>query len=409
MGYFKPASYGILWMGALRGITRGVAFLKIAVLARLLSPLQFGLYGIASLVLALLEIVTETGINYFLIQEKSEIEDYLDSAWLVSIIRGLIISTFILIFAIPVSSFFNSPEVLSLILLISIVPFLRGFINPAIIKFQKNLEFKKEFAFRVIIFIIDAAISIYLAFLTRSATSLVWGMIAGATLEVLLSWVLVRTWPKLKVESIKVKKVLQRGKWITFAGIFDYLFHNIDDAVVGKLLNTSALGFYQVAYKISTLPITEGGAVIGRVVFPIYSKIADDLVRLRSAYLKVLGFTSLTTVSFGLILMIFADSLTLFFLGSNWLVIVPTLKVLAIFGVIRAVTATSFALFLAAKKQEYITFLTTVSIFGLAITILPLVEKFGLVGAAYASLVGAILGLPVMLYYTRKTLYDKES
>src|SRR3972149_7871504 len=91
MGYFRDTLNGIGWMGALRGVTRGLALVKTAILARVLLPAQFGIYGIATLVLGLLEMMTETGINIFLIQEKKKVDDYVDSAWAVSIIRGILI------------------------------------------------------------------------------------------------------------------------------------------------------------------------------------------------------------------------------------------------------------------------------------------------------------------------------
>lgn len=394
-------------MGILRGITRIIAFAKLAILARVLTPKDFGLFGIASLALALLEILSETGINAILIQEDSDIKDYIDSAWIVSILRGFLIAALLLIFAIPISTFFNSPESAGLLFLISTVPFLRGFINPAIVNFQKKLEFNKEFNFRLIVFTFDAVVTVFLALLIKSAESLIWGMIAGVVLEIILSWILVRPLPKLRIESVKVKKVLHRGKWITLAGIFDYLFHNIDDIVVGKLLNTATLGLYQVAYRISTLPITEGGEVVSKVVFPVYTKISGDKERLKKAYLKVLKSITLLMIPFGLFFIIFAEPFVLLFLGDKWLEIVPALKVLSIFGVIRAVSGSSSTLFLAVKKQEYITLVTLVSIVGLTLVVFPLVVKFGLLGAAYASLIGALVAVPFMFYFTRKVLYEK--
>ena len=137
MGYFKDTLKGVSWMGGLRATTRLFAFIKIAILARILSPSQFGLFGIALLILSLLETLTETGINIFLIQEKEELEKYNDTAWFVSIIRGALISGLIFIFAKLIVIFFRSPDAYSLLLLISLVPLLRGFINPAIVKYQK--------------------------------------------------------------------------------------------------------------------------------------------------------------------------------------------------------------------------------------------------------------------------------
>ena len=129
MSYFKNTLRGFFWMGFLRVSTRVVAFIKIAILARLLTPSQFGVYGIAFLVLAFLEITTESGINVFLIQEKERIENYINTAWLVSILRGIVIFLAIIYFSSPIASFFNMTESKPLIVLISFVPLIKGFIN----------------------------------------------------------------------------------------------------------------------------------------------------------------------------------------------------------------------------------------------------------------------------------------
>src|SRR3990167_7344642 len=94
MGYKTDAFKGISWIGILRASTRGITFVRLAILARILSPAQFGVFGIATLVLSLLEIITETGINVFLIQKK-DIKSYINSAWIVSIVRGFIIAIFL--------------------------------------------------------------------------------------------------------------------------------------------------------------------------------------------------------------------------------------------------------------------------------------------------------------------------
>src|SRR3989344_7147166 len=117
MGYLKDTIKGVSWMGGLRVGTRAVTFLKILILARILSPNEFGLFGIAMLALAFLEIVTETGINIFLIQEKADLDKYNDTAWVVSIVRGCLMSLALFIASPFITAFFNSPGALNILYL----------------------------------------------------------------------------------------------------------------------------------------------------------------------------------------------------------------------------------------------------------------------------------------------------
>ena len=386
-------------MGALRGAGRLMAVIRIAVLARLLAPQQFGLFAIASLAIALLEMLTETGINVFFIQEKDRVKTYLDTAWMISIVRGFVIFLVLLITAPFIAQFFKNQDAVALLRVISIVPLLRGFINPAEIKFQKKLQFSKEFRFRFFIFLFDGIVAIIAALVTRSVYSLVLGLISGVILEIAISFLFIKPVPKLSFESVKIKKIVGRGKWVTLAGIFNYLFHNGDDIVVGRLMDSYYLGVYQLAYKITSLPIYEAGEVFGKVTFPVYAKIAGDKKRLKKAFIKITLAISALVIPFGLILFLFPKQLVLLLLGDKWLDAVPVIKVLSVFGVIRAIAGSSSALFLAINKQEYVTALTFVSIIGLALTIVPLVDKYGILGAGYSALIGTFLAIPVIGFY----------
>lgn len=403
MGYFRDALKGMSWMGGLRVSVRGITFLKLAILARLLTPTQFGLFGIATLVLAFLEIFTETGINIFLIQENEDLKKYVNTSWVVSIARGTLMSLILLVASSLISSFFHAPDSYRLILLISLVPFVRGFINPSIVKFQKELLFNKEFYLRFAIYFLDAFVAIVVALVTKSAISLVWGMLAGALLEVALSHLIIKPRPKLDFDKKKLLKVVNRGKWVTAAGIFDYLFENVDDIVVGRILNAGNLGLYQMAYKISSIPITEVADVVKKVTFPVYVKIAGDTERLKRAYLKTIFFVGVVALFSGILLYLFADVFVKVVLGPNWLAIVPAIKVLSFFGVVRALLEATYPFFLSVKKQEYITAITFIGIIALSVTIYPLVKSFGIVGAGISALIGALVTLPTAYYYSARS------
>jgi len=386
-------------MALLRGSMRGMTVVKTVILARILTPSQFGVYGIALLVLGFLEILTETGINVVLIQEEGKTDKYISTAWIVSVFRGILISLIILALAPFIATFFDSPNAFNLIRFASLIPFVRGFINPSIAKFQKELQFNKEFWFRFLLFFVDTAFAISLGIITKSEYAFIWGMFIAAIIEVSISFFIVKPVPKVEFDFTKVKKVIARGKWITFAGIFEYLFQHLDDIVVGRLLGTAPLGLYQQAYRVSTLPISEVGEVFNKVTFPTYTKISEDRERLKKAFLKVTSVISLLVIPFGLVLFFFAKEVVLILLGNNWLGAVGALKVLTIFGILKAISNSAYPLFLSAKRQEIITLITLVGILGLAIPLIPLINRFGIVGAGYATIIGTLVGIPIGIYF----------
>jgi lipopolysaccharide exporter len=408
VGYFKDTLMGVSWMGLLRISTRGIAFFKIAILARILSPAQFGLFGIASLVLAFLEIVTDTGVNIFLIQEKGDTRKYLNTAWVISIFRGIFISLLILLLSPFIANFFNSPDALNLLRLTAAVPFIRGFINPSLINYQKNLQFNKEFNLRFVVFFIDALVAIIAAAITGNASSFIWGLIAGVILEVAISWVFIAPRPSFAFEFSRIKKVIHRGKWVTAYRVFDYAFREVDDIMVGRLMDTSALGIYQVGYKISSLPISEVSDVFGKVTFPVFTKIAHDKERLRKAFFKTFVVVTILTLPFGMIFYFYPDVIVRILLGEGWEGAIPVIKVLAVFGIIRGMSEPITAVFLAVRKQEYNTIVTLVSFTGLALTIVPLINAHGIIGAGISALVGSVVAWPFLIYFLFKALNTDE-
>ncbi len=401
MGYRKEAIKGVSWIISLRACVKAVSFLKTIILARILLPSQFGAYGIAMLVLSFLEVITETGVNVVLIQEKKT-DAYIDSAWIVSIVRGSIIMFLIILFTPLIAHFFNSEESTMLLYAISLVPFLRGFINPSIVKFQKHLRFQVEFWYRFSIFIVDSTIAIFFSLLTQHPIGIVIGLIAGVLLEIVLSHTIVKPGPTFRFQREYLRTIIHKGKWITASGMFNYLFHNADNMVVGKLLGSASLGLYQMAYSLSILPITEIADVFSRVTFPIFAKISTDKKRLRNAFLKTIIATSLLTVPFGLLLYLFPREIIAFILGEKWIFISSILPILAVFGIIRAISGFTSVLFLAVGKQKYVTMVTLLSTVGLLIPIVPLVQHYGMKGAAISALIGSVAALPVMVYYTWK-------
>jgi O-antigen/teichoic acid export membrane protein len=136
------------WVFALRFTNRGFGFVRKIVLARLLAPEDFGLLGIAFLSIYTLETFSETGFQSALVQKKTDINPYLDTAWTVCAIRGAILFGLLFLAAPFIAEFFGSPQATLIIRVIGVTILLSGFKNIGVIFFQKDLEFNKEFSYQ---------------------------------------------------------------------------------------------------------------------------------------------------------------------------------------------------------------------------------------------------------------------
>lgn len=404
MGYTRTAIKGVSWLTSVRVITRALSFAKTLVVARLLTPSQFGLFGIATLVLAFIEVMTETGVNIFLVQQKDNINKYLGTALSVSIIRGTCIALLIVVAAPFVASFFDAPSASTILYTMALVPFLRGFINPAVVRFQKDLLFHKEFILRTCVIVVEIITTIALLFVFKKPIALVWGILVGVATEVALSYLLISPRPMVAWNNEYFKKLFHTGKWITTAGIFNYGFERGDDIFVGRILGTGALGAYDMAYRISLLPITELVDMVTRVVFPVYVRISGDYARLKRAYFRTIGVVAAIVTPFGIGVFIFAEQIVRLLLGNAWEAAIPVLQVLAILSVVRAVSLSVEALLLALKLQKQVTVTTIVAFGVMAALIFPLISMYGLTGAALAALFGYIASVPFIVYYSLNAL-----
>lgn len=407
MGYTKTAFSGATWMSFYKIFYRVISFLRIAILARLLVPSQFGLFGIATLVLNFLEILTETGVNIVLVQVRGRIEEFIDSAWVVSIVRGILLFVIIIVSAPFIAGFFKTPQALEIIILIAFVPLIRGFINPAEVKFQKELKFKYEFLLRSSIFFVDSAVAVFFILFTHSVYGLVLGLIAGAIFEVIVSFIFIKPTPRFNFNKKYTKEILHKGKWVTSYSILGYFGDQGDNIMVGRILGTSSLGIYQMIYKISILPLSEISDAVNRVVFPIYVQILNEKDRLRNAFLKTSLLVTFLISILGLIIFMFPKEIILIVLGDGWVTGADTLRVLSVYGILRAITGSITPLFLAVKKQNYVTVMSFFRFIILVVTIVPLVIKFGIIGAAYSALLSVLGEIPVVAYYVYR-IFRKE-
>ena len=148
--------------------------------------------------------------------------------------------------------------------------------------------------------------------------------------------------------------------------------------------------------------MTEVSDVIQKVTFPVYTKIAEDKERLKKAFIKSFLSTTLIVLPIGTILFFFSREIVLILLGPKWLAVVPVIKALSFFGVVRAITETTYPFVLSLKKQNYVSLITLFSILGLTITIYPFVKNYDIVGAGFSSLIGALLAIPITVYLLNK-------
>jgi len=378
----QRAVRGGFWVFVLRISQQLFRLGRLIILARILAPYDFGLMGIALLTVAILETFSQPGFQAALIQKKEEITPYLDIAWTVLVLRGFILFIILYLVAPYVELFFKVDGAKVIIQVIGFSFFLRAFSNIGIVHFQKELEFNKQFIYQFSGTLVDFIVSISAAFILKSVWALIFGLLAGEFTRFIVSYWISSWRPRFRLELEKLGELFSFGKWVLGSSILIFLITQGDDAFVGKLLGVTMLGFYQMAYRISNLPATEITHVISQVTFPIYSKLQDNISRLRDVYLKVLQVTAFLSFPIAGLIFILASDFTKVFLGEKWLPMVPSMRVLCIFGLIRSLGATAGPLFHGIGRPKILTNLTFIQLLILMTIIYPLTKNFGIFGTS---------------------------
>lgn len=382
----KKVARGGIWVFSLRGINRGFSLVRTIILARLLPPEDFGLLGIALLAVSSLETFSQTGFQAALIQRKENVEDYLDTAWTVSVIRGGVLFLILFLFAPLIAGFFSAPSAVWVIRAIAISFLLSGFQNIGILFFQKELEFNKQFVYELSGTAADLAVAVSFAIILRNVWALVWGMLAAGFCRLIVSYFVHGYRPGFKFNKGQFKELFNFGQWILGSSILTFLVTQGDDVFIGKFIGVTALGLYQLAYLVSNLPATEISHVVSRLTFPAFSKIQDQSKRIGEAFLQVFKITVCIAAPITGGIFVLAADFTNLFLGEKWLPIIPLVKLLVVAGFIRSLAAIAVPVFHGIGKPKIDMAGQVIRLVLLAALIYPFAVRWNLAGVSFAVL-----------------------
>lgn len=394
------------WLGAMNVFGRVLQLVMVVILANLLDPADFGLLGIALLVLSGLRNFSDLGLNSAVIQRKEEnVDAYMNTMWGLQLIRGAVLVAILLALAPVIGSVFNEPRATDVVRVIALSPLFMALRNPAIVYFQKELDFHLEFVYQMSGSITRFAVSLGWALVSPTVWALVAGLIAAELVKFIVSHLAhpFRPWPSLNRE--RAGELVSYGKWITGNSILYFLSSEGDDAVIGWLLSSTALGFYQTAYRLSNAPATEVTQVISRVTFPALSKLQDDTAALRSAYYRTLQMTSFVSVPIAFGIAAVADVFVVAFMGQQWTPIIPVLKILSAYALLRSIGKTMGPLWKAIGRPDYITKITLLRVVVIAVFIIPVTTRYGIEGTALLITGTYILpAFPIDVYLAVKSI-----
>jgi PST family polysaccharide transporter len=257
---------------------------------------------------------------------------------------------------------------------------------------ERELAFKKLARVEMVAGVSSSFVCIGAALLGAEVWSLVYQTLMSVTVTTVLLWTSSDWRPKAVFNWGEVRSVRSYSLNLTGFYIFNYFARNADTVLIGRFLGAQNLGYYMMAYRIMFYPIQTISAVIGRVMFPVYSQIQEDEARFRRIYLKVIGAIGLITFPMMMGVWGLAQTLVLTLFGSQWKPVILLLMILAPVGLIQSIVTTVGTIYQAKGRTDWM-FRLGVATGLIAVLAFVIGLQWGIVGVAGAYTIATILCL----------------
>jgi O-antigen/teichoic acid export membrane protein len=381
---------GSAWLALSFGGSQIVTLVVTVILARFVEPKGFGLVALSSVAIVALTTLQESGLGLAVIHRRSDVERAAGTAFVFTGVAAIALYGVAFALAPWLEDLFSKPRLSEVLRVLALVVVIRGLGLVPGAMIERDLAFSSRAKGELGGAIVQAAVAIPLAVTGLGVWSLVAGQLAGQSVQSVVFWTVTPLRPSPRLFSFRILRELGRyGRHLTAANIVAFIDSNVDTATVGRLLTAADVGYYNVAWRLSNLPATGIGYIVGRVMFPAYATLQDDLPEFRRAFLVNVRRVALVSLPVGVGILLASRPIVLGLFGHRWEPAVVPLQILAVFGLIRAFSGTTAPVLQAAGKPQLVLLLNVWHLAVLAPALFILTDPFGLKGAATAVALAA--------------------
>ena len=312
-----------------------LVLVSIAILARLLTPEDFGLVAFALTVTVLLDAISDLGVSQALIiVDEDEVYEKANTAWTIGVLLGALLMLITAALGPAAAGFFGEEELKIMLPLLGVNLLLRsaGVTHEALI--EKRLEFRKRTIAQTADVVIRGGVGIGLALAGAGAYSLIGGYLAGTAALTISLWLLLKWRPSPRIRRADLGVLLRFGGGLTLLGLISVVVSNIDYVAIGRVLGATDLGFYTLGWRLPELMIVNLAVVAGLVLFPSFATIEGPARG--AAYKTALRYVLMVSLPMAIGLCILAEPFVLTLFGDQWQDTVPVMQVLTAFAFFEA-------------------------------------------------------------------------
>lgn len=384
-----------------QGIMFAIIIARTAILARLLTPEDFGLIGMVSIVIGFAAMFKDAGLSMATVQKENIDQAQISTLFWINAMISCLLCLAVLALSPLVTLFYHRPELTAVTAVLSVSLIIEGLTIQHAALLRRHMKFIALTVTQISAAIIGLAVAIGLALHEWRYWALVGGTIASSCITLLLTFFFCPWVPGGMKKATGVRDMLAFGGHITGFNFFNYFSRNADNILIGKFIGADALGLYAKAYGLVQLPITNLRNPITQVAVPACSRIHKETERVRAYARKYTFMLAFFAMPLMVICFVLSEELVLVILGEQWLPMVPLFKTFALVGFIQTpANVKGMMLLSCGKAKEYMYQGIAVSIVFIFAFIVGL--NWGVIGVASAYAIAVYLIQPATFWYTCK-------
>jgi len=401
MSLAQKAFSGVIWTAIERFGIQLIQFAVVVVLARLLSPADFGLVALLMVVFAISGILVNGGFTAALIREQELTEEDKATAFWLNISAALLLYGVIWVLAPAIAAFFGNSELLGLTRFMALSLVFRAFGLVQQAELTHRLAFRKLGFKSIVASSITAAIAISAAVLGAGAWALAIKFVVAAASDTVILW-LINPWrPNSWIERKSFEKLFGFGWKLAVSGLINEIFQNVYKVVIGKAFSPAVLGHYTQAHSFQSIASTSIVNVIQKVSYPILAKANSDPARLKRGYRMMIRISSYFVFPTMIGIALVAEPLVLSLVGEKWRATVPMLQILCVSGALYHLHSINLNVLQVMGRSDLFLRLEIIKKINITIAIL-IGLPFGIWGLLTAQVASSYIALFINMWYTRK-------
>ena len=373
------------------------------IMARLLTPADYGLVGMLTVFLAVANCLIDGGFGNALVRKQDR--NQLDCSTVFYFNLGMSIVLYIVLYvsAPYIADFYDEPQLIAIARVIGVTLIINAFGAIQGVLKSAELDFKIIAKVSIVNAVFTGCVGIYLAWQGYGVWSLVYSTLVGAFSSAILSWIVFRWRPSFLFSLCSFKEFFGYGFKLAISGLLDTMYKNIYQLVIGKVYSATDLGYYTRAYNFSTFPSSNITSVISRVTFPLLCKIKNDDIRLEVVYRKILRLSAYIVFPLMVGLAIVAHPMIVVLIGEKWSFSATLLSIICLYMMWYPVHAINLSLLQAKGRSDLFLRLEIIKKIN-SIIMLCVTVPIGIIAMCWGGVYTSVVALIINTYYTGKLI-----